>query len=1559
MENGSETNGTKAGPTDNNGVPKAEGTLSVTETLQGKNICLIGSTGFVGKVALSMLLCRYPNVNKVFALVRPGMGNTAADRFFKKVITSPAFDPLRQMWGDGFDGFLREKVIPIAGDIGRDLCNFDDDQFAEFEQHGGLDVIINSAGLVSFAPSLESAIRINANGAKNCLEAARRAKAKLVHVSTCFVAGVRDGEVWEDEPVVGYFPRQGELIDDDFDAMAEIADCQAVIQQVRDLAKDRKHISHFRERATETLKAQRRDYEDPKTLRLTVARERKLWVYEKLTQVGVERSEHWGWPNTYTYTKSLGEQVILADKEVSSTIVRPAIVESALRFPFPGWNEGFNTTAPLVYLMLKGQRQVVAGKRTPLDIIPVDHVCAALISATAALCAGVAEPVYQVCSSDANPVFAERLAELSGLVVRKHRRELAAAGIDKIENKIRARLESFPVRRDRYNRYSAPAFKRLAERASKLIDNNLPEWGAPRLTALAARAKDELARVSSFTGQVDDLMELFAPFTHDRNIVYRADNTRALYAKLDFADQQALPWDPEAINWRHYWFDIHFPGLLKWVFPILDDDFGKKPRSVYTHKDLLEMFDATAKLNRHRVAMRLLPEDENDGPTVYTYQRVQDLANQGAANLRERGIEKGDRVSIMSENRPEWGISYFAALKAGATAVPLDSQLSLAEVVNLLGFGGVKLALFSDKIAERLLEDEGVAVDGREPVAALGEALTAAGSETAVCQFDDILVEPSVSAAALIQTARGTDIASLIFTSGTTGQPKGVMLTHKNFTSMAAKLSQMFNLYRHDGLLSVLPLHHTFEFSAGFLMPLLHGSQINYLEEIDGEALTRAFRGENITGMVGVPALWQLLYRKIYKRISDRGSIVKRVFDALVDANRLVRDKSPWGIDFGKVLFYPVHRALGGRLRLLISGGSALSPELGRSFRGLGFRMFEGYGMTEASPVLTVQRPGDPVLVGSVGRALPGVDVRISDPDPRGVGEVIATGPTVMKGYWENEDATGAVLSDGWLHTGDLGRLDDDGNLYIVGRKKEMILGSSGENIYPDELEELYRDFDEIKELSVVGVPTEGGGETVGMLVVCDYEFGKPADDDEADAKKNYQASSPSEVRAVVREHIKSISAKLPLYKRVKIVHLVDHDLEKTSTRKIKRREVVTEIERLERAARVGRDGAPSVDSSGKETSGADAHWLLSVVASVSQRPLAEVTRDKRMEELGFDSLMMTELAVALEAAGVALPDASELSSLETVGDLERFAASRRRAGIATAKARRLISTDTGNTSNGETDDVHIPAPLVSAGRRVLDAGQRAIYERVLHTKVVGSAYVPPVGGYIIAANHSSHLDMGLVKHTLGDSGDRLVALAAKDYFFDDPVRKTYFENFTNLVPMERHGSLRESLRVAAQVIEDGYILLIFPEGTRSSSGEMVDFKPSLGYLSMRTGCGILPMFLAGTHDALPKGGWWLGSREIGAHIGPYLSPSQLVEMTNGMSRADGYRAISNNVEKRVRSLCPDGQRWVLGSSGRDTALDLAKEDSNVEPKAGSTSAESGTTTSTTTPSGSSKGVER
>ncbi|MEZ4368179.1 MAG: lysophospholipid acyltransferase family protein [Kofleriaceae bacterium] len=239
---------------------------------------------------------------------------------------------------------------------------------------------------------------------------------------------------------------------------------------------------------------------------------------------------------------------------------------------------------------------------------------------------------------------------------------------------------------------------------------------------------------------------------------------------------------------------------------------------------------------------------------------------------------------------------------------------------------------------------------------------------------------------------------------------------------------------------------------------------------------------------------------------------------------------------------------------------------------------------------------------------------------------------------------------------------------------------------------------------------------------------------------------------------------------------------------------------------------------------------------------------------------------------------------------------------------------------------MRVPAPVAELGRRALAASMRGLFGHLLDTHVVGGEHVPPSGGYIVAANHGSHLDSGLVKHALGAYGDRMVSLAAKDYFFDPPRRRLFFENFTNLIPMERHGSLRESLRLATEVVRAGYILLIFPEGTRAKDGVMIDFKPSLGYLAMSSECGILPMFLAGPYDAMPRGTLIPRRVPITAHVGPLVTFEQVRALAGTRARGHGYRAIAAHVEGLVRGLAPASHAWALGPSGRAPAAPSSEQ---------------------------------
>ncbi|MEZ5305723.1 MAG: AMP-binding protein [Pyrinomonadaceae bacterium] len=1437
--------------------------LSPTEIYSGKTIFFIGGTGFVGKVALSMLLHNFPDVGRVYMIVRARNQEETLNRFWNSVVTSPTFDPLREKHGDGFEDFIREKLVPVNGDVSEDFLGMDEEYARKVM--GECDVIINSSGNVTFNPPLESALRTNVVGTNNVIGLARMMKRPcLVHVSTCFVAGKRSGSIWENEEVSGYFPRRNELVGTEFDVNREIEDCARLSEQARQEADDAVNIAKFREAARHRLEEEGRDPDDEKELKSAIFRERKMWIRERTTELGEERADYWGWTNIYTYSKSLAEQIVAGQDDIIKTLVRPSIVESSVSYPFPGWNEGFTTTAPLILIALRGQPVIPVNEKLVLDIIPVDMVAGAMLGAAMNVMAEDKPPlVFQACTGDSNPNDMKRIVGLVGLYKRRHFREKDTGS--KIVNRVNSLIETSPVTQKVYERTSTPMLNSFAKMANRVLDQANPRWGGGRIGNIVTDLKKSVDEFERTTQETMEAFSMFKPFMVDNEYSYRADNVRSLSERVKKSERHLLPWTPEDIDWYHYWLEVHFPGLRKWVLPQLEEDLKAVERRDYTYKDLADLFDTAVKRFPTRVSMKV----ERDGRLEqYTYEDVRELVLRVAGFLAHKGIEPEDRVILFSHNMPEWGLSYFGIIKAGATAIPVDPASSVDEIVNFARAGEAKAILISPKLLEEHKE--------------LASKLKKAKLDVAIHEFGDVFemveeVEEARRAALLPNRVIATAPASLIFTSGTTGIPKAVMLSHKNFTSMVSMLSSVLDMSIEDGVLSVLPLHHTFEFSAGFLTPFTNGTQIRYLEELSSDELSRAIEKGHVTGMVGVPALWEMLHRRIKTRLRDRGDWIADLADNVIEFNAWIRDNTPFNL--GPIVFFPIHEGMGGRMRYLISGGSALSDKVQRELHGLGFNILEGYGLTEAAPVLTVTRPENKLQKGSVGKPLPGVEVKIHEPDSNGVGEVYARGQNIMLGYYKNEQASEDALDDRWLRTGDLGKLDDDGNLYIVGRSKDVIIDSNGKNIYPDEIEELYSKSKFIKELSVVGLPDHDGGERIACLVVPDYE----KDISMTRAMTNKE----------VEKHFREVSAGLPFFKRVQVLQLTPFELPRTATRKVKRPEVVNMIQTLQDRDR--KKTKAVVEAKGDS----NLLWIRKIVANVSNNPLSEVGSESNLSDLGFDSLMFVELQAAVEDAGGRVLNPEELSEVRIVKELLS-------AVVRVDKSKKMVDEPVSEAK--KDDDFHIPELVKFVGNRVVDFAQKSLYERVLETTVDGRSNVPAHTNFIVSSNHASHLDMGLVKYALGkDVADQTVAVAAADYWFDTKYKRAYMNNFTTLVPIERSGSLRQSLRHVTQILREGYNALIFPEGTRSLTGEMEEFKPVIGYLALNDKVGILPIYLFGTYDAFPKGTSVpklekVGSK-IGARVGRLLEYEELAKMTEDVPNAEAYRLVAARVQHEVENL--------------------------------------------------------
>jgi thioester reductase-like protein len=519
--------------------------LGVRETLAGKHLMLIGVTGFIGKVWLVDLLEKIPEIGKVTLLIRRNRTTSAQRRFEKIVEESPTFDGLHEIYGRKLAKFLKEKIEVVEGDVSLPGLGFDEDTQARLGRT--LDVIISSAGLTDFNPDLREAISSNIDATLNLVEFQRRCDhAALMHLSTCYVVGMRDGRVTE-ELTPNYNPAKHL----DFDAEKEIASLREMVRRVEE-----------RSESADVTKALRRQALGrsgdaskvvPDELHGVLKRNRARWVKNRLVRAGMKRAQHLGWPNTYTFTKSLGESVLVREgHDLPIAIVRPSIVESSERTPFTGWNEGINTSGPLSYLLGTNFRQLPSNERKCLDVIPVDMVTRGMTLIAAALVKRKHARLYQLATSAINPVNMGRSIELTGLAHRKHYR--AQQGI---EHWLKVKLETIPVSKQRYERLSIPMQKAVVSRINKAA------------TTLHL-SKAPLAKTERDLVRAQKLIELYEPFILHNQHVFECENARLLSSALPAEEIALFGFTPENIDWWDYWINIHIPALRRWCYPLME-----------------------------------------------------------------------------------------------------------------------------------------------------------------------------------------------------------------------------------------------------------------------------------------------------------------------------------------------------------------------------------------------------------------------------------------------------------------------------------------------------------------------------------------------------------------------------------------------------------------------------------------------------------------------------------------------------------------------------------------------------------------------------------------------------------------------------------------------------------------------------------------------------------------------------------------------------------------------------------------------------------------------------
>jgi thioester reductase-like protein len=519
--------------------------LRVRETLAGKHLMLIGVTGFIGKVWLVDLLEKIPDIRKITLLIRRNRTTSARRRFEKIVEESPAFDRLQEMYAEKLAQFLREKIEVVEGDVSLPGLGLDTE--TQNRLLGSLDLVVNSAGLTDFNPDLRDALSSNVDSTMHLLEFLRKCDhAALMHLSTCYVVGMRDGRVTEDLRA-NYNP----VGNPEFDAEKEVASLREMVRHVEERSESIELGRALRRqalgRAGDPAKVGAEELEG------VLKRNRQRWVRNRLVRAGMKRAQHLGWPNTYTFTKSLGESLLAQRADgLAIAVLRPSIVESSERTPFCGWNEGINTSGPLSYLLGTNFRQLPSNERKCLDVIPVDMVTRGMTLIAAALIQGKHASLYQLATSAINPVNMGRSIELTGLAHRKHYR--AQAGI---EHWLKVKLETIPVSKQRYERLSIPMQKAVVSRINK---------AASRLNLF----KPPLAKTERDLVRAQKLIELYEPFILHNEHVFECENARMLSAALTPEEKQLFGFSPETIDWWDYWINIHIPALRRWCYPLME-----------------------------------------------------------------------------------------------------------------------------------------------------------------------------------------------------------------------------------------------------------------------------------------------------------------------------------------------------------------------------------------------------------------------------------------------------------------------------------------------------------------------------------------------------------------------------------------------------------------------------------------------------------------------------------------------------------------------------------------------------------------------------------------------------------------------------------------------------------------------------------------------------------------------------------------------------------------------------------------------------------------------------
>jgi len=950
-----------------------------------------------------------------------------------------------------------------------------------------------------------------------------------------------------------------------------------------------------------------------------------------------------------------------------------------------------------------------------------------------------------------------------------------------------------------------------------------------------------------------------------------------------------------------------------------------------------QQFAATAERFGARPAIEVQRRDSLDR---FTYAELRTMVERAAGFLAGRGIAAGDRCAILADNDARWCAAYLGVLRLGGVAVPLDTAYKPQQIAALLRDCGAKIVFTSPRYLSGALQAVKLAGTATQIV-----LLYRSSDAADLANFDDILAQPvsasgtlpassSSASAAAPGPAMPEDPAVILYTSGTTSDPKGVVLTHANLLAEMEAVFEVVHVDDRDTILGVLPLFHALAQMANLLLPFSIGARVVFLEALNTDELLRALRDRGVTAFCCVPQFFYLIHQRVTQQVAAAGRARRLAFRALLGLNGWLRETA--GINLGPVVFRRIHDVLGREMRLLVTGGSRFDPVIHRDLYRLGFSLLQAYGLTESSGAASVTRPGDK-LTDSVGPPLPGVEVKIvpgesGAPEPAAAasaeapagngassaeGEVLLRGPVVMQGYFNRPDANAEALAGGWLHTGDLGYLDPSGRLHITGRRKEIIVSSSGKNIYPEEIEAHYLQSPYIKELCVLGLarPGEPAAERLHAVVVPDFEV--------------MRERKVLNTREILRFEIEGLSIHLPSHKRILSYEIWTEELPRTTTRKLKRFEIERRVSDHAGPAQAASGEAPSLSAEDLAWSAQpDVARALELVraaakAGAALRPGANIEL-----ELGLDSMERVELLTRLEQLfGTDVPE-EVAHRIYTVRELVEACLPREGRGIASpagAHGSQSSGTALRKQTDGDAwarllaaareDDPQLtallrPRPVFAAATFVFLKLCYGLERLMFRFRVAGLENLPPQGPFLLCPNHQSYMDAFLLVSALPFRIYRdTFFVGASEYFATAFTR--WFARKINLLPVDPDTNLVRAMQAGAFGLRHGKVLVLFPEGERSIDGQPKKFKKGASILSLHLGAPVVPVALDGGFEVWPRGRgprWraWLpgGPARISLRFGPSIPPPGALSAKASLSEAESrYAAAADELRSTVLEM--------------------------------------------------------